>query len=116
MLCEHLPNLVSDPFVLGDRERWKVETDYPGRAARKLGLGLPPSDEGIVERVAAPMRRKVEMQMRDAASEHVDLDQLGTGGTADRGTCPRQDLAERARFLAIQVGDVRYMPLGFEVR
>lgn len=52
------------------------------------------------------MWREMNVQMRDAAAEDIDVHQLSlshiTQGTADS----RQDFAEGARLLAVKIGNV----------
>ena len=62
------------------------------------------------------VRREMEVQMRDAAAEDVNIDQLGASSLLEPCGCLRYDLAEGRGLLTIQVAQVGNVPARLEVR
>jgi hypothetical protein len=62
------------------------------------------------------MRRKVKVQMRDAVPKDVDVDHFRSGRFLESTGRPRDNEPERSGFLSIQIGNVRNVSLGLEVR
>lgn len=81
-----------------------------------MGLDDLTSDQLRVESVPRSMRGEMQVYVGNAVTEHIDVDHLGTGGLAECARGPGKDAPERPCFLAVEVGDVRNVPLRLEVR
>src|SRR5215207_1723745 len=67
------------------------------------------------QRVAGPVRREVEMQVRHMVAEHIDIHLVRACGLPKRTRDGGQGRAERGRFWAVEIGDEGDMAFGFQV-
>jgi hypothetical protein len=74
------------------------------------------SDQGLVESIAFAVRRKVYMQMRDAAAEYVNINTLSVCRMLEHLRAAGDDGTERLRFFPVEVLDVLDVSLWFEIR
>ena len=73
------------------------------------------ANELVVQSVIRAMGSKMDVEVGDTAAKDIDIDELGPGLVPQRPRHSCHDFPKGPRFFPVEIGNVRNMPLGFEI-